>query len=141
MHGWGFALSSERHYQCSKSQGRSRGASLGLLLFLCALPAAARKEALPENYDRWLNQEVVYLIGDEERKAFLRLSTDTAREQFIQEFWAARNPLRGANRNPVKEEHYQRLQYVNRSFGRESNTPGWRTDMGRTYILFGNPES
>jgi GWxTD domain-containing protein len=88
-----------------------------------------------------LNEEVACLISDEERKAFLRLSTDPAREQFIREFWEARNPLRGSGRNPVQEEHYARLEYVNRNFGRASNTPGWKTDMGRTYLLLGQPES
>jgi GWxTD domain-containing protein len=141
MHGWVFALSSESRRQCSKSRGRSFLASLGLFLTLCVLPAAAREEALPEKYDRWLNDEVVYLISDEERKAFLRLSTDAERDEFIQEFWEVRNPLRGSGRNPVKEEHYQRIEYANRNFGRESNTPGWKTDMGRTYILLGKPES
>ncbi len=27
-------------------------------------------------YDKWLNQEVVYIIADEERAAFQRLTTD-----------------------------------------------------------------
>lgn len=141
MRGWGFASSSEAQRDLNRRRGRPRGASLGLLLFLWALPTGAQKDSLPEKYDRWLNEEVVWLISDLERKAFLRLDSGPAREQFIQEFWEARNPLRGSARNPAKEEHYRRLEYANRNFGHESNTPGWRTDMGRTHILLGKPVS
>jgi GWxTD domain-containing protein len=116
-------------------------ASLGLLFLLALGCALAAGKPLPDKYDRWLNEEVVYLISDDERKAFLRLADDAAREQFIQDFWQARNPLRGSARNPAREEHYQRLDYANRHFGLESNTPGWKTDMGRTYILLGKPVS
>jgi GWxTD domain-containing protein len=113
-------------------------AALGLLL-LC--PDAAIAGKLSQKHHRWLNQEVVWLISDAERKAFLQLATDQAREQFIQEFWDARNPSRGSGRNPFKDEHYGRLEYANQNFGRDSNTPGWRTDMGRAYILLGPPIS
>ncbi len=139
MRGWEFASNFSR--RCVTSRGWPVVASLGLLLSLGLRPALARSKPLPEKYARWLNEEVVYLIGDDERKAFEQLGTDAAREQFIQEFWDARNSLRGSGRNPAKEEHYQRLQYANENFGRESNTPGWKTDMGRTYILLGKPVS
>jgi len=121
--------------------GRLVAASLAAVCFLGLVPAARCGTPLPERYRRWLNEEVVYLISDEERKAFLRLPSDAAREEFIHEFWEARNPARGTGRNPVKEEHYRRLDYANQHFGHESNTPGWKTDMGRTYILLGKPAS
>ncbi len=84
---------------------------------------------------------MVYIITDEERKAFLALTTDDERDKFEENFWAIRNPLHGSDRNPYKEEHYKRLEYANSHFGRESTTPGWMTDMGRAYILFGEPTS
>lgn len=140
MRGWEFVLNS-KHGGCRWARGRPIAASLGFVLSLSLWPALAGSKALPEKYDRWLNEEVVYLISDDERKAFLRLNTDAAREQFIQEFWDARNPFRGSGRNLAKDEHYQRLDYVNQNFGRESNTPGWKTDIGRTYILLGKPVS
>jgi GWxTD domain-containing protein len=134
-------VSNSRRSGCRWAQGRPIPASLGFVLLFGLCPAPARSKALPEKYDRWLNEEVVYLVSDDERKVFLRLTTDAARERFIQEFWDARNPLRGSGRNLAKDEHYQRLDYVNQNFGRESNTPGWKTDMGRTYILLGKPVS
>jgi GWxTD domain-containing protein len=108
-------------------------------LAAAVFPAAAGR--LPEPYDRWLTQEVVYLISDEERREFLRLERDPDRDRFIEEFWAARNPLRGSMQNPFRDEHYRRLEHANRTFGLDSNTPGWKTDMGRTYILLGKPQS
>lgn len=137
MRDWGFVSNSKSR----DLPGRPLTASLGFLLALSFWPVLAETGRLPGRYDQWLNQEVVYLISDEERKAFLRLGTDAARDQFIEEFWAARNPVRNAGRNPAREEHYRRLAYVNQHFGRESNTPGWKTDMGRTYILLGPPVS
>jgi len=113
-------------------------------LFIVCLTAQAATKAktpLPEPYKRWLNEEVVYIITDEEKKAFLQLTTDGDRDRFIDEFWEVRNPARGSKRNTFKEEHYQRLQYANETFGRHSNTPGWMTDMGRAYIEFGKPVS
>jgi GWxTD domain-containing protein len=112
-------------------------------LLVCALgvSAATKKPKLPEQYKRWIDQDVVYIITDEERKEFLALTTDDEREKFMEMFWNTRNPQRGSDRNPYKEEHYKRMEYANSHFGRESNTPGWMTDMGRAWILFGKPTS
>ena len=85
---------------------------------------------LPPVYDRWLKEQVPYLITNEERKAFLELPDDASRDRFIEEFWEARNPVRGSGRNPYKEEIERRLAYANQTFGRESGTPGWRTAWG-----------
>lgn len=140
MFAWGSASSSNARRNAAGRGGRPLAASLWLAFLLCPGIALAR-QPLPDSFSRWLNQEVVYLITDEERRAFLRLDSDEARQKFIEEFWEVRNPARGSGRNPVKEEHYRRLEYVNSHFGHGSNTPGWKTDMGRTYILFGEPVS
>jgi GWxTD domain-containing protein len=100
-----------------------------------------RKESLPPRYSKWVNEEVVYIITDEERKAFLGLNADEQRDRFIQDFWDTRNPAHGSSINSYKEEHYRRLEFATANFGKQSNTPGWKTDMGRAYILFGKPAS
>jgi len=111
-------------------------------LFCCLhLTAATKKPQLPAQYKKWIDQDVVYIITDEERKAFLALTTDDEREKFMDTFWAIRNPVHGSERNPYKDEHYARIEYANTHFGLESNSQGWRTDMGRAYILFGAPTS
>jgi GWxTD domain-containing protein len=114
-----------------------------ILAFLCSLhlSAATKKPQLPAQYKKWIDQDVLYIVTDEERKAFLSLTTDDEREKFIENFWDIRNPKHGSDSNPYKEEHYRRLEYATTHFGRESTTPGWMTDMGRAYILFGEPTS
>ena len=114
-----------------------------LLLTLAVAPAAhaQKKNALPAFYAKWLNEEVTYIITEEEKKGFQKLTSDADRDLFIQDFWEARNPVPHGVPNSYKQEHYARLQYANDTFGRQSNTPGWRTDMGRTWIIFGKPKS
>lgn len=120
-----------------------RHVTLAVIAFVCSLQlsAAPAKPKLAEQYRKWLEQDVVYIITDEERKQFLALSNDDEREKFMDNFWAVRNPKPGSQKNAFKDEHYDRLAYANAHFGLESNTPGWKTDMGRTWILFGAPTS
>ncbi|MBZ5724762.1 MAG: GWxTD domain-containing protein [Acidobacteriia bacterium] len=109
-----------------------------LALALVSLASAAK---LPPKYAKWLDEDVIYIITSEEKKDFQKLTSDEARDKFIEEFWEVRNPARGAKQNSYKEEHYRRIEEANQLFGRKSNTPGWMTDMGKTWIEFGKPES
>src|SRR6266704_3854621 len=86
----------------------------------------------------WLKEVVPYIITEEERLAFLRLSTEEEREQFIEEFWRRRNPDPDSPNNAFKEEHYRRIAYANERFA--SGIPGWKTDRGHIYILWGPPD-
>ena len=89
-------------------------------------------------YRRWLDEDVVYIITPEERKAFLRLSTNEERDQFVETFWQKRNPNPESPDNEFKEEHYRRIAYTNARYA--SGLPGWRTDRGRIYIMWGPPD-
>lgn len=124
-----------------KGTGMSHRVLPVIALALAGALCAARRDRLPQKYSEWLNRDAIYLITDEEKKSFLALGTDAQRDKFIEDFWDVRNPARGSGRNPFKEEHYARMEYANEHFGRQTNTPGWMTDMGRTYILFGKPAS
>jgi GWxTD domain-containing protein len=96
-----------------------------------------RKE-LETPYKKWLTEDVGYIITDEERKAFKRLSTDDERENFIEAFWLRRDPTPDTEENEFKEEHYRRIAYANDHFA--SGIPGWKTDRGRIYIVYGPPD-
>lgn len=96
-----------------------------------------RKE-LETPYKKWLTEDVAYIITDEERTAWKRLQTDEEREQFIEQFWLRRDPTPDTVENEFKEEHYRRIQYANDHFA--SGIPGWKTDRGRIYIVFGPPD-
>jgi GWxTD domain-containing protein len=96
---------------------------------------AQLKKELETPYKRWLNEEVTYIITDEERKVFKSLSTDDEREQFIEQFWLRRDPTPDTEENEYREEHYRRIAYANDRFA--SGIPGWKTDRGRVYITYG----
>ena len=96
------------------------------------------EKELATPYKKWLEEEVPYIITDEERSAFLQLQTNEEREQFIEAFWQRRDPTPDTVENEFKEEHYRRIAYANERFA--SGIPGWRTDRGRIYIMWGPPD-
>ena len=89
-------------------------------------------------YRTWLNEDVVYIISPEERTAFLQLETNEEREQFIEQFWLRRSSNPDLPDNDFKEEHYRRIAYANEHYA--SGVPGWKTDRGRIYIMWGPPD-
>ena len=97
-----------------------------------------RKEAHESFGQKWLDQDVPYIITPEERAAFKQLSHDEEREQFIESFWQRRDPTPDTVENEYKEEHYRRIAYANEHFA--SGIPGWKTDRGRIYIIHGAPD-
>ena len=103
-----------------------------------AAQKAVRQE-LKGAYKTWLEQDVTYIISDEERKAFKNLSNDEERESFIENFWLRRNPNPDSPDNEFREEHYRRIAYANEHFA--AGKPGWKTDRGHVYISFGKPDS
>jgi len=110
------------------------------LLCLSLLPAHAQDPAGVPNdpYRKWLNEDVRWMITDQERADFKKLSDEKQRDQFIEAFWARRNPVPDALENTFKEEHYRRLAYANQHFAQ--GIPGWKTDRGRFYVMYGPPD-
>src|SRR5216684_171882 len=103
-----------------------------IALFVCASPLIFGQDTqdpsskprnvkpeLKKAYKDWLDKDVTYIITDEERKAFKKLATDDERERF-------------------KEEFYERIAYANEHFS--SGIPGWKTDRGRIWIMYGKPD-
>ncbi|MEO8591942.1 MAG: GWxTD domain-containing protein [Candidatus Solibacter sp.] len=99
-------------------------------------PPLPPAEASP--YRKWVTQDVAYIIQDEERRAFNALPTDAEREHFIEQFWLRRDPTPQTVTNEFKEEHYRRIAYSNEHF--KARIPGWKTDQGRIYIVYGPPD-
>jgi GWxTD domain-containing protein len=97
--------------------------------------ARALKQELSKTYKKWLSEDVAWIITDEERKAFMQLSNDEERDQFIEAFWQRRDPTPDTEENEFKEEHYRRIAYANEHFA--AGIPGWKTDRGHMYIVFG----
>jgi GWxTD domain-containing protein len=100
--------------------------------------AKALKQELGSTYKKWLNEDVRWIITPEELSAFKQLSNDEERDQFIEQFWLRRDPTPDTEENEFKEEHYRRIAYANEHF--PAGKPGWMTDRGRIYIVFGPPD-
>jgi len=93
---------------------------------------------MPAKYKKWLEEEVIYIISDNERAVFKNLRNDEEREGFLRTFWKRRDPTPESPVNEYREEHYRRLEYANKNYF--EGKAGWRTDRGRTYIMFGPPD-
>jgi GWxTD domain-containing protein len=97
------------------------------------------RQELKGPYKKWLDEDVRWIITDQEMKAFKSLANDEERESFIENFWLRRNPNPDSPENEFKEEHYRRIAYSNEHYA--AGKPGWKTDRGHMYIAYGKPDS
>ena len=102
-------------------------------------PAQQAGHPQPSPYEKWLTQEVVYIIDAKERAAFVKLKTNEERDEFIKEFWERRNPHPGSPENTFKVEFYRRIAYANDHYASAARA-GWQTDRGHMYIIHGPPD-
>lgn len=123
-----------------QQETKQRLLAFGLLFLLLAAFSACElhnlQKKLPPNYADFLSK-VRYIITSKEQKAFLKLP-DSEKDQFIEEFWKRRNPYPETEENVFKTEYFNRIDQANKLFLSEGK-PGWLTDRGRIYILFGPP--
>lgn len=112
--------------------------TVSFMASIAAQDRPAASPAVPARYQKWLDEDAVYIITRDERAEFTKLETDQQRDNFIEDFWQQRNPNPTPEWNPFKEEHYSRLAYANEQFA--ASIPGWKTDRGRIYIIYGPPD-
>ena len=123
---------------------------LGLMLLMCGSLAAQQsthnqapdsraQSDLKPVYQKWLDEDVSYIITAQESRAFTSLKTDEEREQFIEAFWRRRDIKPETAENEYRAEHYERIAHANQNFG-FNNIAGWRADRGRIYIMYGKPD-
>ena len=108
------------------------------LLLFGSMAAQSQDEEMEDYFEKWLDEDVLYTITDEEKTVFNKLQTTEEKERFIEQFWTRRDPTPRSSYNEFKEEHYRRLQYANERFA--SGIPGWKTDRGMIYIKYGEPD-
>jgi GWxTD domain-containing protein len=99
---------------------------------------AGKPPALAERFRKWLDEEVVYIISENERDVFRTLRTDAERDNFVKMFWKRRDPTPETPVNEFREEHYRRIAFADRTYF--EGKAGWRSDRGRVYIMFGPPD-
>ncbi len=84
-------------------------------------------------------KQMQYILKDEEYSKITEAKTDSEKKKFFDEFWKKRDPNVNTTRNEYMEEYYSRVEYANKSFTHYQ--PGWRTDMGMVFIIFGSPNN
>lgn len=119
--------------------------AFSFILFLLSPTLMSQEKKSPKDLDpkhrRWLEEEVVYIITSIEKDVFLQLDSERGRNLFIEAFWRHRDPNLTTPENEFKTEHYRRINYTNQWFGRDAPGPGWRSEMGRIYIILGESPS
>lgn len=86
---------------------------------------------------RWAKDYVGWIITSEESSAFKKLSSFTDKTDFIKNFWLRRDPNPETDENEFLIEYCARFAYTSKF---TSAIPGFMTDRGRVYILWGSPD-
>ena len=84
-------------------------------------------------------RQLRYISKDDEFSKISDAKTDEEKRKLFDEFWKKRDPNVNTVRNEFMEEYYSRVAYTNKHFS--SYQPGWKTDMGMVFILFGSPNN
>ena len=115
-----------------------------ILVFLLSLQVFGQQKTkegdLSQKFQEWLKLTAFFILP-QEKDVFLKLSSDIERDIFIESFWKQRDPTPGSPENEYREEMKKRFQYVNKEFRKGTPMEGWRTDMGRIYMILGPPKS
>jgi GWxTD domain-containing protein len=87
-----------------------------------------------------IKNEIYYIATSSELALYNQLNLE-GKKEFLKSFWAKRYPDPITKENEFKIEHYRRWNYVNQKFSRTSSSfDGWKTDMGRIYIKYGETD-
>lgn len=106
-----------------------------------AAPPPSRFDAMTEAQLDSAYDPLIYLMRSEEQGIYSGLTVESKR-RFLRQFWAKRDPTPGTAANQELDAFYRRIDEANRRFreGGASETPGWRTDRGRIFIKYGEPD-
>jgi len=81
-----------------------------------------------------------HIMQPDEFEDLRSISSRKQAERF-QSYWHAKDNDTSEAFNPVMQEYYRRVDISNRRFSSEREPDGYRTDRGRTFILYGPPTS
>ncbi len=116
---------------------RSRLVALLVPLAWIIVSGAAKAKEPPLR--AWLDGPVHYIVSEDEIRDFKNLKTDPERAAFVERFWRRRDPTPKTLANEYRQLFWQRVQEADEKF-LDSAGPGWKTDRGKIYILYGPPE-
>lgn len=112
------------------------GLAAGLVL-LAACGGGPKLKLDPESKKFYDTANLI--MTREEGKIFRLLPDPESRKEFIDDFWAKRDPNPDTEVNEFKQEFESRVDYVTRRYKGEGR-PGWNTDRGRIHIFMGPPD-
>jgi GWxTD domain-containing protein len=112
-------------------------AAISMELSIPSAAASSKRPKMTPDHQEFYNY-ARYLFTKNEKKIFHNLTTDEARERFIENFWEIRDPTPFTPDNEFKLEMEQRYEYVSK-YLKEGPIPGWETDRGRIYLMLGPP--
>ncbi len=104
-------------------------------------PPPSRFDAMSEAQLDSAYDPLIYLMRSDEQGIFSGLTVEGKRG-YLRQFWAKRDPTPGTAANQELDAFYRRIDEATRRFreGGASETPGWRTDRGRIFIKYGEPD-
>lgn len=105
------------------------------------------KKALPETRHlpmkaadiKKYRDQIKYLAKPEELKLYDRLAP-AGKEQFILNFWRSKDPTPETPENEYMQNYFSRIDYANKHFKGRNNAAGSNSDMGRIFIVYGQPD-
>ncbi len=104
------------------------------------IPEGVTEAPLTSEEAKKIRDEISYITTKGELEFFDQLNP-LGKKEFLKEFWEKRDPFPYTPENEFKMEHYRRWNYVNTMFSRTSESKdGWKTDIGRIYIQYGEPD-
>ena len=95
------------------------------------------RKVLPEVVKTAIS-DVQYIATKKELKALEKITNRDDLMAFMKQFWLRRDPTPGTAINEFKIDHMEKVKIANERYG-WGLTPGASTDMGRVYILYGEP--
>ena len=108
---------------------------LALVLLVSAPAGAALSPALRE----WGKGPVQWIMTKDEQRAWSAVQSDREANDFIDLFWARRDPSPGTEYNEFKEEFEGRVRTADKVYAAEKKR-GSLTDMGRVFVVLGPPK-
>ena len=83
--------------------------------------------------------QTLYIATSDEFKRLKAAKTREEKEKRFMEFWRSKDPSPNSGQNELMQEYYARIATANERYSH--HFPGWKTDMGMIYIIFGDPSS
>jgi GWxTD domain-containing protein len=122
---------------------RNRFALFACFVMAVALPAAAQPRgqaptAVASGLTDWIENPESLFLTDAERLEFGGLRGDEERKQFIDLYWARRDPTPNTPANEFRDAILSRIKIADQKFPL-GDTPGSRTQKGHAYVVFGPP--